>query len=47
MFFLIADSLEEFYDFIIKMLEEEKCWVENGDEDEEYFEFESGHFLII
>lgn len=43
--FLIADSLEEFYDFIIKMLEEEKCWVENGDEDEEYFEFESGHFF--
>lgn len=43
--FLLADSLEEFYDFIIKMMEEKKCQVEIGEEDEEYFEFESGHFF--
>lgn len=43
--FLLADSLEEFYDFIIKMLKEGKCQVEIGEEDEEYFEFESGHFF--
>lgn len=43
--YLLADSLEEFYDFILKMMEEKKCLIAIGNEDEKYFEFESGHFF--
>lgn len=43
--YLLADSLEGFYDFIIKMMEEKKCRIENGDKDERYFKFETGHFF--
>lgn len=43
--YLLADSMEDFYDFILKMMEEKKCRIAIGDEDEKYFEFESGHLF--
>lgn len=43
--FFLADSIENFYDFILRMMEEKKCQIAIGDYNEEYFEFESGHFF--
>lgn len=45
--YLLADCMESFYDFILKMMEERKCQVAIGDEGEEYFAFESGHFFNV
>lgn len=43
----VADSLEIFFTFVFRMLQEGKCHVEIGEEGEKYFDFESGHFFNV
>lgn len=46
-YYLLADSLEHFYDFVLHMMEKKKCVVTKDDERAEYFEFETGHFFNV
>lgn len=43
----LADSLEGFFTFVSRMLQDGKCHVEIGEEGEKYFDFESGHFFNV
>lgn len=44
---LVADSLEDFFAFILKMLQEGKCYTTSEDADHAYFSFETGHFFNV
>lgn len=42
---LISDSLDEFYDFVLQMLKDGKCYTTSEEAEAEYFTFETGHFF--
>ena len=44
---LLADSLDEFFEFVLQMLKAGKCYVDTEEGEEPYFNFESGHFFNV
>lgn len=43
--YLLASSLDEFYSFILKLFDSKKFFTSVGENEDIYFEFESGHFF--
>lgn len=43
--YLLANSIDEFYSFILRMFDAKKLFTEADEDGELYFEFESGHFF--
>lgn len=43
--YLLANSIDEFYSFILRMFDAKKLFTAAGEDGELYFEFESGHFF--